>query len=158
MADFRTAVLITIDNEGGYVDNPNDKGGPTKYGITQSDMPGKVIADLTTADAVAYYAEHYWKPLYSQITDQDIVNKLFDMGVLFGTGEAAYLLQRALNFLPPQWTKIFDEPTLLATNATDPADLLKRYKMHLLAHAMNIANANPNNREFITGWSRRIQL
>jgi lysozyme family protein len=106
---------------------------------------------------VAYYSEHYWKPLYSQIIDQGIANKLFDMGVLLGVGESAYLLQRALNFLPPQWTKTFDQPTLAATNAAVPADLLKRFKMHLLAHATNLVNANPTDHGFEKGWDTRIE-
>ena len=159
MADFKTAVLITIDDdhEGGYVDNPNDKGGPTKYGITQADMPGRVIKDLTPDDAIKFYSERYWKPMYSQINDQGVGNKLFDMGVLFGVGEAAYLLQRALNFLPDKWTKIFDQDTLDATNASVPSDLLKRFKARLLTHATNIINANPNDHGFRNGWDRRIE-
>src|ERR1700686_393552 len=96
MADFNQAVAKTLVHEGGYVDNPNDPGGATKYGITQADMPGINIADITTEQAVAYYAEHYWKTLYSQITDQSLAEKLFDMGVLFGVGTAVKLLQIAL--------------------------------------------------------------
>ena len=154
---FNTAVQITLGHEGGYDDNPNDTGGETNFGITQADMPGQDMKLLTVQQAVAYYAEHYWKSLFGQISDQDVLNKLFDMGVLFGVGEAAYLLQRALNFLPDKWTKTFDDDTLTATNAAVAVDLLKRYKPHLQAHAMNLANANPNDRVFLSGWLKRIQ-
>lgn len=156
MAEFNPAVQITLMHEGGYVDNPNDTGGATNFGITQADMPGQNMRLVTPNMAVTYYAEHYWKTWFGQINDQTVLNKLFDMGVLFGVGEAAYLLQRALNFLPDKWTKVFDKDTLDATNSAIPADLLKRYSAHLQAHAINLANANPNDRVFLTGWLKRI--
>lgn len=154
---FDIAVNITLQHEGGFVDNIVDPGGATNFGITQADMPGQDMKLLTADQAVAYYREHYWKPLYEQINDQGIINKLFDFGVLFGIGEAAYLLQRGLNFLPPKWTKTFDEPTLLAVNAADPVDLLKRFKAHLTAHAINVDKASAAPGTFIKGWLRRIE-
>ena len=83
MADFTQAVQKTLIHEGGYVDNPHDTGGPTKYGITQADMPGQDIAAITSAQALDYYHEHYWKQPYDEIEDQLLGEKLFDMGVLF---------------------------------------------------------------------------
>jgi lysozyme family protein len=156
MADFNIAVQITLKHEGGYVNSPNDSGGATNFGITQADMPGKDMKTLTVSEAVEYYREHYWKINFSQIVSQDIANKLFDMGVLFGVNEAAYLLQRALNFIPQYWTKTFDEYTLQATNLAVTGSLLNAYKDHLRTHALNVANANPNDRVFLTGWLNRI--
>jgi lysozyme family protein len=156
MSDFNIAVKLTLQHEGGYVDNPNDAGGATNMGIEQRDLPNIPIRDLTVQQAVAYYQERYWKQFYSQIASQDIANKLFDMGVLFVVGEAAYLLQRALNFPPAQWTKVFDAATLLATNDAKSADLLGAYRVHLHAHALNLANASPNDRVFLMGWLNRI--
>lgn len=156
MADFKIAISITLQHEGGYVDNPNDPGGATNFGITQADMPGKDMKTLTVDEAVDYYAAHYWKSLYDQITDQNVANKLFDMGVLFGVGEAAYLLQRALGFLKNQWTKTFDTITLISTNNTDADVLLADYKAHLLAHVNNLVAATPTNAVFKTGWTSRV--
>lgn len=156
MADFNPAVAITLQHEGGYVNNPNDNGGETKYGITAKDLPGVNIATLSSSDATNYYRTHYWKPFYGELTSQDVANKLFDMGVLFGIGEAAYLLQRALNFVSWQWTKTFDDSTLTAANEANPDTLLTSYRNHLRTHALNLANANPNDREFLTGWLSRI--
>ena len=47
MADFNLAVALTLQHEGGFIDLAADPGGATKYGITQADMPGVQIADLT---------------------------------------------------------------------------------------------------------------
>jgi lysozyme family protein len=34
MSDFNQAVKVILQHEGGYVDNPNDPGGATNYGIS----------------------------------------------------------------------------------------------------------------------------
>ena len=109
MASYEIAVQKTLVHEGGFQNDPDDhanwtsgqigvgilKG--TKFGITAVDMPDADIENLTTEEAVAYYAEHYWKTLYAQIDSQLIANKLFDMGVLFGVGVAVRMIQATLN-------------------------------------------------------------
>ena len=155
MADFKTAVLLTLQHEGGYVNNPHDKGGPTKYGITQADMPGVDISQITTDQAVAYYAEHYWKTLYSQINDQSLANKLFDMGVLFGVGTAVKLLQISLSegiTVVPDG--IFGVNTLAVTNERGDVN---KYRIVLYNHAMEVVNRNPQDSIFLHGWTTRIQ-
>lgn len=156
MADFNLAIRKTLVNEGGFSNIPEDHGGPTKYGITQADMPGVDIESLTEQHAIQYYTEHYWKQNYSAINDQNIANKLFDMGVLFGVGEAAYLMQRALSMAPAQWTKTIDQNTLDRINASDSDVLLSEYKFHLTAHAKNLAAFDTTQQTFLTGWLNRI--
>jgi lysozyme family protein len=158
MADFNTAVKKTLINEGGYTNNPNDPGGATKYGILQRDMPSVNIADITEAQATAYYSEHYWKALYSQIESQDIADKLFDSGVLFGVGEAVKVLQITLQ---PAFPAIvadseFGEETLSAINQSDSPTLLQGYKTSLVAYMLRIVVNKPVLREFTPGWLKRI--
>jgi len=49
MADFDPAVAKTLIREGGarFTDNPDDRGGATKYGISQRAYPGVDIPSLT---------------------------------------------------------------------------------------------------------------
>lgn len=166
MADAKTAILITIDlaHEGGFQANPKDRanwtGGQvghgtlvgTKYGVTTLDMPGVAIADLTMDQAAAYYLEHYWKPLYSQITSQPLANKLFDLGVLFGVGTAVKNLQAVLNL---EMDGIFGPHTLASVNAAPPT-LLASFQFEMRAHAKAIAEGNPNDAPDLAGWMRRI--
>jgi len=166
MADARTAFLISIDDEheGGYQNNPNDRanwtGGHvgvgtlvgTKYGITCLDLPGVSIKDLTTDQALSFYMEGYWKPLYSQISDQAMANKLADMGILFGVGTAIEVLERVLR-LPVDG--VFGPNDLAMTN-NGGIILLSSYKGQLHAHAVAVAAANANDAEFLKGWNTRI--
>ena len=153
MADFNIAVALTLKNEGGFVDNPADPGGATNMGVEQRDVPGIPIQDLTSAEATSYYQQNYWKTLYSQIDSQDVANKIFDMGVLFGVGEAIQVLQRTL-ILPADG--IFGPVTLSALNQADAA-FLGRYKDKMYQRAQAIAFQNPKEGIFLIGWQRRIQ-
>lgn len=153
MSDSKIAIAKTLINEGGYVNNPNDSGGPTKYGITQRDLPGTDIENLTPEQATAYYMEHYWKPLYSQIESQDIADKLFDMGVLFGIGTAVKLAQTVLNTVADG---IFGPNSLSMLNQVDPFSFLQAFKMALVSHVIGICDAQPKDRVFLGGWVKRI--
>lgn len=158
MSDFNIAVQKTLVHEGGFVDDPVDPGGATKYGITQADMPGVSIKDITPEQATAYYSERYWKPLYSQITSQDIADKIFDMGVLFGVGEAILLLQHVLKTGFPEIEPdgIFGPSTLGAVEQADDTSLLNAYKSALVAHALQIVVKKPEEKKFVAGWGTRI--
>jgi lysozyme family protein len=154
MADSKISIAKTLVHEGGYVNNPNDSGGATKYGITQADIPNVNIADITPEQATEYYIEHYWKNLYSEIDTQVVADKLFDMGVLFGVGTAVKLLQVVLSIIPQDG--VFGPHTLSATNLAEPNSLLNSYHAALVSHAVGIADAQPKDRVFLVGWIRRI--
>lgn len=158
MADFELAIALTIHNEGGYVNNPNDPGGATKYGVTQNDIknifPETDVRDLTIAQAEYFYiVKKFWNPLYNQILDQLVGDKIFDMGVLFGVGEAIEILQLALKV---DDDGLFGPITLHETNQAVPASLLQGYKTLLVQHATGIGAARPSLREFVGGWINRI--
>jgi lysozyme family protein len=121
-------------------------------------MPGVDIENLSKDTAIEYYREHYWKPGYSQINDQLVADKLFDLGVLFGVGEAVGIMQLTLQGAD-ETVKIdgdFGSGTLSAINLVDSESLLAHYKANILTHAISVATRNPAEREFLPGWIRRI--
>ena len=173
MADFKQALQKTLAHEGGYQNNPDDSGNwfngvnyGTKYGITAADVVHyfpQLIADLncvrnlTVDQAGVVYAAGYWKDLYSQINDQPIAEKLFDMGVLMGVKTAVKLLQITLqNQIAIVPDGVFGPETLSDVNQAIPADLLSRYRNTLFDHCVNIMNNNPKEDQFIRGWTTRI--
>ena len=95
-----------IEVEGGYVDDPSDSGGKTKYGITEavarnSGYEGD-MRDLPYELAFEIYADQYWNPLHlDDIVEiaPDIAEELCDTAVNMGVGRAAEFLQTALNVL-----------------------------------------------------------
>ena len=153
MADFQTAVALTLKNEGGYTDNPNDAGHATNMGITQADLPGQDMHGLTVAQATEFYRERYWKPLYAEIEDQAVASKLFDAGVLFGIGAAVSDLQRVVGTYVDG---IFGEATLLLTNEANPVTTLANFKAELAFRAHDVVSEHPEDDVFLAGWLRRI--
>lgn len=60
---FDAAFQLVVGAEGGYVCDPNDPGGETKWGISKRSYPDLDIPSLTEADAQAIYLRDYWSPL-----------------------------------------------------------------------------------------------
>jgi len=95
-----------IQIEGGYVNDANDSGGETNFGITQEvarangyqsamiDMPKTVAFDI--------YAKKYWhKVMAGSIAklSENIAAEVVDTGINMGTSRAVIFLQRSLNVL-----------------------------------------------------------
>lgn len=174
MADFKIAIQKTLIHEGGYVNDPRDAGGETYKGVARVDHPNwsgwQIIDEFknvpnfprnlesnTTLQqlVVKIYTDGYWKDLYSQIDNQLIADKLFDMGVLFGVGTAVKMLQLSLsNGITVVSDGAFGPNTLAAVN--DHGDL-EKYKRVLLNHCVNVVNNNPEDSVFVKGWINRIQ-
>lgn len=151
MSSFDLAIAETLKWEGGYVSDESDPGGETNFGISKANHPDLDIKNLTLERAKQIYKDGYWKNLYSQIENQALASKLFDMGVNIGVGTAVKLLQSVLG-LPVDGS--FGVNTLAATNEVGDA-VLAPYKQKLCEHYQNLVVHNPNLGKFLGGWLRR---
>lgn len=127
-ANFDTAVAFVLKHEGGYVNDPKDPGGETKYGISKRAYPGLDIKALTEDGAKAIYRRDYWDK--SGAPDMGNLALLhFDTAVNIGVG-AAKMIFRATGSL--------EEYALLR---------IERY--------LAIVKAKPTSARFLHGWVRR---
>jgi lysozyme family protein len=152
MSDINISIKKTLVHEGGYTNNPADHGGPTNFGITQGDMGGINVANITEDQAIAYYKEHYVKQGYTEIQDQNVLDKLFDLGVLFGVGEAIMIMQSVVGTTQDGQ---FGPNTLLAVNKWG-SQLLTPYKQAFVVRVNEIVKNNPSQVIFMKGWLNRI--
>lgn len=60
MTPFQYGIKFVLDHEGGYVNDPKDLGGETKYGISKRTFPDVDIKNLTLAQAQEIYRTYYW--------------------------------------------------------------------------------------------------
>ena len=95
-----------IEREGGYVNHPADRGGPTRYGITEAVARAHgfagAMAMLPREEAAAIYRRLYWlRPRFDQVAERAprVAAELFDTGANMGPAVAATFLQRALTAL-----------------------------------------------------------
>lgn len=156
---FRQAVEVVLKHEGGYVNNPNDPGGETKYGISKRSYPHLDIKNLTKEQATQIYYDDWWqKYRYGEIKDLAVATKVFDLSVNMGPSAAHRILQRAVNFVSAAELKvdgILGPLTLAAVNAADPEKVLQmmRYKAAEYYHAL--AKRSAESRVFLLGWLNR---
>lgn len=149
MADFYQAFLTVLRNEGGYVNNPADPGGETKYGISKRAYPTLDIASLTLDQAEAIYKKDFWK--FDGIIDQTVATKLFDTYV--NMEHAAIKIAQALVHVVVDGG--YGPKTEMAINNENPLDFLVRYRAAIAQHYKDIVAANPDESVFLEGWLTR---
>ncbi|WP_375422185.1 glycoside hydrolase family 108 protein [uncultured Sphingomonas sp.] len=104
--DIDTLIDAVIAREGDYSDHPADRGGPTRWGITEAvartrGYDGEMRA-LPRSVAAAIYRADYWQvPGFDRVAERApaLAAELFDSGINLGIVVATGFLQRALNAL-----------------------------------------------------------
>lgn len=96
MGTFEAAIAFVIDQEdpsGKVMNDPNDPGGLTKWGIASRENPGVNVAALTRDGAIAIYRAKYWSP-EMQAAPPALALALLDCAVNQGP-HAAHILATA---------------------------------------------------------------
>lgn len=157
-----------LEREGGYVNHPADRGGPTNYGITETvarayGYEGDMRA-LPRELALSIYRKRYWeRPGFEAVARRypRLAAELFDTGVNMGPKVAAQFLQRTLRLLAGLASADGDigPLTLLALDAFKAKRgpngedvLLKAVDALQGARYISIAESNPSQRAFVYGW------
>ena len=167
-ADFDSAMNFVLEQEGGYSNHPNDPGGSTNMGITQSTLDearqqGIVscidVYNLKREEATKIYYENYWKPSNADKMPEPLATIYFDGVVLFGTYTGGRLLQRAMESLGQSILVdgIVGPQTLAALNEQlkTPEDI-NALCSRMLDIRQGWHNNDANASSFIYGWTRRV--
>jgi lysozyme family protein len=133
MTDHERAIIdAIITREGGYSDRPEDRGGPTKFGITKATLEAwrgrsvqaYEVEALTVSEARDIYAQKYLKAgALDRIKSDHVRAWALDMLVHHGVDGGTRALQRAVGVVPDG---VFGEKTEAAINALDKTDTLCR--------------------------------
>lgn len=159
--ELEKMIDLIIEAEGGYVNDPNDRGGATKYGITQATLNmvtdsagGKrmKVRDLSLAMARSIYRDRYIAPC---VTWNDAVTLLiFDWGVNSGIATSIKGLQRILGVSEDG---IIGSITNKAIRKYASIDMLvARIVDARHCFYAGIVSRNPSQARFILGWARRV--
>lgn len=149
MAEFELAIPTVLANEGGYVNDPNDPGGETKYGIDKESYPNVDIKNLTMAQATAIYLRDFWK--FDGLLNQDVANKLFDSYV--NMKHAA--IKVAQQVVGTTADGAYGPNTEHLINAMDSGFFLSKFRAALASHYQEIVATHPSEAKFLNGWLRR---
>ncbi|MBK6594356.1 MAG: glycoside hydrolase family 108 protein [Burkholderiales bacterium] len=139
-----------INHEGGYVFNPHDPGGETKFGISKRSYPHLDIHSLTLADAKTIYRRDFWDRAQCDKMHPDLAFDLFDGAVNSGIGQAIRWLQRAVGVADDG---VVGPLTLASINReNDTSAIRARYSGHRLDFMTRLSTWDV----FGKGWARRI--
>ncbi len=153
---FNKAFELLMVNEvngmpdGGYVNDPADPGGETKYGISKRAYPDTDIAGLTEDDAKAIYQRDYWDPHHCGDMPWAVGWTLFDCAVNHGAHEAIKWLQGALSL--PVDGVLGPHTLAAATVVSEPVAAVR--DMTLMRD--EFAATLPNYASFKRGWKKRF--
>lgn len=84
-------------HEGAYVNDPNDSGLETNWGISKRSYPNLDIKNLTKSQAKEIYLTDFWLKIHADKLSDGVAWQLFDAAVNSGIGTAIRMFQRALN-------------------------------------------------------------
>jgi len=93
--NFRKALKFVLDHEGGYVNDKDDPGGETKWGIAKRYHPELDIKMLLPEQAARIYADEYWVPSGCDGIAHPYSTVVFDTAVNCGVSRAVMWLKQA---------------------------------------------------------------
>lgn len=100
--NYAQALKQVLKYEGGYVDHPQDPGGPTNKGITQAvydswrksqNLPVQSVRGIADLEVAAIYKNLYWDKIRGDDLPSGVDFAIFDYAVNSGVSRAAKTLQ-----------------------------------------------------------------
>lgn len=172
MAEFEKAFKQVIQNEGGYVNDPDDAGGETYKGIArnrngawrgwisvdllkrQSNFPQNLNndQDLQVEVMELYHCEYWHRVRGDQIKQQAIAESIFDFAVNAGVVMSSRLAQLSCN---AEVDGVIGNKTLEALNTISTELFIPRFSLAKIARYINICKRIPKNRKYFYGWVNR---
>jgi len=130
--DFNHAFDFTLGWEGGYVNDPNDPGGETKFGISKRANPSVDIKALTVDGAKKIYKAKYWDAAGCKEMDWPLNCVMFDMAVNLGVSRAKSLYREV---------------------GDNPEELITRRETYY----QRLAKQKPGFQRYLRGWFNRTR-
>lgn len=167
---FENAIEKTLSWEGGYVNDPDDPGGETNFGLTRAwldsaNYPGLDLKTLTRERAISIYREDWWN-VYAEAIDRTglrrTAEKFFDAVVNVGPSQAMKFLQRALyanGFQVPDdgvGGPVTRTAALKVVEGMGDEDaLIAAFRSEWAGFYRLLAAKKPSQQKFLKGWLRR---
>jgi len=160
LSNFDAAINHTLQEEGGYVNNPADPGGMTNLGVTKRvweewtghEVDEKQMRALTKADVVPLYQRKYWNACRCSELPPGIDLCVFDTAVNSGPGRAVKILQSCLG-VPTDGA--IGSVTVAAANQFKDSSLIHLIEDYCSARQAFLISL-PTFGTFGKGWTARV--
>ena len=139
LTEFDDIIEVVLEHEGGYVNDPDDPGGETNFGVAKRSHPDVDIANLTKDGAKEIYKEVYWDKNKVESLSADLRHIYFDMCVNQGRG-AGLKVDGGMG------------PMTIAAMDGVELDRVRAYRVKYYA---DLVTRKPDLEKFYFGWYRR---
>jgi lysozyme family protein len=146
---FEDAFDRLIGHEGGYVNDPNDPGGETNWGISKRAYPHVDIKNLTRNGAKEIYRVDFWKRIKADRLYDGVAFQLFDFAVNSGIETSIRHFQRAIGVADDG---IWGSISQAAADTMSESDTIMRLNAERLEFMTKLKNWPHHGK----GWARRI--
>lgn len=137
----------------GYVNDPDDRGGETKFGVAKNANPDLNITQLTWEQAKAVYFIRYWIAGKCDQFTARVAVLHFDGCVNHGIKRANMFLQRAAGITPDG---AVGPITIAKVRALPTMSLLNNICTQREQFYRSIVASNPSQAKYLNGWLHRI--
>lgn len=166
MSIFKDVLAVVLMHEGShFTDIPEDRGGPTKYGVTQEALSkyrnkpvsAEDVKNLTEAEAAEVFRMNYWNKMNLDLVKRrNIALLIMDMGVLRGVGSVKDVQKILVSM---GHNVVIDgrmgPKTAEALNQVNEWQFCRAYLQRCQKHFASIVAQNQTQRKFIMGWINR---
>ena len=176
---FDQIIEIIIESEGGYSDHPADRGGKTKYGITErvareNGYKGNMMTLLLPV-AKEIYKKEYWDKIKGDSiikNNAKIAYILMDIAVNMGVYRSSKIFQEALNLCKKKQELHIDDlvvdgkigtktitclDKILEYDHTQNTEIPKLLLFFQMKRYNKIVSKNPSQKVFLKGWLNRVE-
>ena len=147
--DFESSFNALIGAEGGYVNDPADPGGETKFGISKRSYPDLDIANLTREAVKPIYLKDFWNRCGCDSLPSPVNFNVFDTAVNSGVWTASKMLQTILGVIADG---NIGPATRAAIQGKDPIKLAVMFCAARLEFMTNCSAWQNDGK----GWARRV--
>ena len=166
---FEAALAHVLKAEGGFINRPEDRGGPTNFGITKKTLAefhnvpsvsDREIFQLTEANAAQVYRALYWDKIgLDRVIFNNLCLVLFDQAVNRGVVTVVRQLQEVLNISFAEKLEVDGElgPDSLSALITCPESaVVRKFLQASFSSYARIVADDATQRIFLKGWVNRL--
>ena len=144
-----------------FTNDPVDKGGPTKYGITQATLSRYLGRPATVAEVQAlsedtarniYATMYIEEPGFARIQNEHLRELLVDCGVNHGPSRPIRWLQAAVGARPDG---VLGRGTSVLTNTASAKVVFAKVLCERLRFYEDLDDNDPSQERFQDGWTNR---
>lgn len=158
----KTALPLVLKYEGGFVNDPDDRGGATNKGVTQKvydfyrvkkGLEKQSVKFISNSEVENIYYNEYWVPAKCNELSNKVAVAHFDTCVNSGIKRGSKILQKAAGVLDDG---VIGNQTMAAVKRYSDTILMNKYLDERVRFLNIIVEKNPVQVKFLRGWLNRV--